>query len=130
MDSLEKQLQNSLENLAKQISGTIGISVIELESGMALQAISKVKDFDLDVAAAYNAEVVKQKMKAMEALNLKGQSISDFIITLTSQIHIIRFVNEQYIIYFAVDSSASNLAMIKVALSKTSEEIKGLIAGI
>lgn len=130
MESLEKQLQNSLENLANQINGTIGVSVIELESGMALQAVSRAKGFDLDVAAAYNAEVVKQKVKAMEALNLKDQSIVDFIISLTSQIHIIRFINESYIMYFAADSKASNLAMIKVALNKTSEEVKSLIAGI
>lgn len=130
MDSIEKQFNTVLEDIAKQVSGTIGISVVELESGMALATLSNQAGFDLEIAAAYNAEVVKQKMKAMAALNLKGQEITDFIITLTSQIHIIRFINSKYILYFAVDSTTSNLAMTKVVLNSCSARIKSLIEGL
>ena len=84
MESKETQLNAVLSAVAKEITGTIGISVVELASGMALAAYSTRPDFDLNVAAAYNAEVVKQKMKAMAALNLKGESIAEMIITLTT----------------------------------------------
>jgi hypothetical protein len=97
---------------------------------MALAALSNQAGFDLEIAAAYNAEVVKQKMKAMAALNLKGQEITDFIITLTSQIHSIRSINSKYILYCAVDSTSSNLAMTKVVLNNSSSKIKSLIEGL
>ncbi len=127
MDSIEKQFQDILQDISKQISGTIGISIVELESGMALSTLSNQPEFNLEIAAAYNAEVVKQKMKAMAALNLKNQEINEFIISLTSQIHIIRFINAKYILYFAVDSTTSNLALIKVVLNSCSSRLKNII---
>lgn len=127
MDSIEKQFQDILQDISKQISGTIGISIVELESGMALSTLSNQPEFNLEIAAAYNAEVVKQKMKAMAALNLKNQEINEFIISLTSQIHIIRFINAKYILYFAVDSTTSNLALTKVVLNSCSSRLKNII---
>ena len=91
---------------------------------------STQKDFDLDVAAAYNAEVVKQKMKAMEALSLKDQAITEMVIYLTTQTHFIRFINQDYILYFAVDTTLSNVAMIKIVLNKEMPKINGLINGL
>lgn len=130
MESKETQLNAVLSAVAKEITGTIGISVVELSSGMALAAYSTRPDFDLNVAAAYNAEVVKQKMKAMAALNLKGESITDMIITLTTQIHFIKFVNAKYIVYFAVDTTASNMAMAKAVLGNATPKIQEIIESL
>ena len=130
MDSLEQNLQNVLENISKQIAGTIGLSIVELDSGFALASLSNQKGFDLDIAAAYNAEVVKQKFKAMEALSLENQDISDMTITLTSQVHIIKIINSKYMMYFAVDSTSSNLAMTKIILNNSIGKIKELIETI
>ncbi len=127
MENKESQLNAILQGIAKEISGTIGISVVELASGMALSAYSTRPDFDLNVAAAYNAEVVKQKLKAMAALNLKGETIADMIITLTTQIHFIKFVNPKYIIYFAGDSASSNMAMMKVVLGNATPKLQEVI---
>ena len=57
----------------------------------------------------------------------KNQEINEFIISLTSQIHIIRFINAKYILYFAVDSTTSNLALIKVVLNSCSSRLKNII---
>jgi UDP-N-acetylmuramoylalanine-D-glutamate ligase len=81
----------------------------------------------LNVAAAYNAEVVKQKLKAMQALNLKNEAITDMIITLTTQVHFIRFVGSKYIIYFAADSTSSNMGMIKTVLNANAPKIQAII---
>ena len=130
MDSIEKQINTILGSIASQISGTIGLSVVELTTGLPLAVYSTQKDFDLDVAAAYNAEVVKQKMKAMEALSLKDQAITEMVIYLTTQTHFIRFINQDYILYFAVDTTLSNVAMIKIVLNKEMPKINGLINGL
>ena len=130
MESKETQLNAVLAGVAKEITGTIGISVVEISTGMALAAYSTRPDFDLNVAAAYNAEVVKQKMKAMVALNLKGESITDMIITLTTQIHFIKFVNAKYIVYFAVDTTSSNMAMAKAVLGNATPKIQEIIESL
>lgn len=130
MDSLEKQFQTILTSVAEQISGTIGISIIELESGMSLSTLSVAKGLDLEVAAAYNAEVVKQKLKAIKALALVDQEINDFTISLTSQVHIIRFIDARFIMYFAVNGTAVNLAMTKIILNGAANKLKDLVANI
>lgn len=124
---MEEKLNTILAEVAHNIGGTIGISIVELESGMALATYSTQKEFNLDVAAAYNAEVVKQKMKAMTALNLKNQTISEFIIVLTTQTHLINIVNPKYILYFAYDSTVSNLAMAKAVLASASDKLKSIL---
>ena len=130
METKETQLNAILTGVAKEITGTIGISIVELASGMALAAYSTRPDFDLNVAAAYNAEVVKQKMKAMVALNLKGETITDMIITLTTQIHFIKFINLKYIVYFAVDSTSSNMAMSKAVLNNATPKMQEIIESL
>jgi len=127
METKEAQLKNLLESTAKEISGSIGISVVEVASGMALASYSVKPDFDLNVAAAYNAEVVKQKLKAMQALNLKNETITDMIITLTSQVHFIRFINTKYIIYFAADSTTSNMGMVKTVLNAAAPKMQAVL---
>ncbi|MDI9308725.1 MAG: hypothetical protein QM535_00815 [Limnohabitans sp.] len=128
MESIEKQLHDVLEQITKEISGSAGISVVDVQSGMALSSVSLQKGFDLDVAAAYNAEVVKQKQKAMDALNLKNQTLVDFVITLTTQIHLIDFITPNFILYFAVDGTTSNLAMIKMVIKKAMPRLKEIVA--
>lgn len=128
--SIEEKLNGQLSSISNQIAGTIGLSIVELESGLALATLSNKKDFNLEVAAAYNAEVVKQKMKAMAALNLKGESITEMQIHLTTQTHTIRFINPKYILYFAVDASTSNVAMIKMVLNSVVPQIAETITGL
>lgn len=127
-ESIEKKLHDVLEQITKEINGSLGISVVEVQSGMALSSISLQKGFDLDVAAAYNAEVVKQKLKAMTALNLKNQELNDFVITLTSQTHLIDFISPNFILYFAIDSGASTLAMIKMVVKKSMPALKEIVS--
>jgi hypothetical protein len=38
METKETQLKNLLEQTAKEISGTLGISIVEVASGMALSS--------------------------------------------------------------------------------------------
>lgn len=128
MESIEKQLHEVLEQITKEIGGSVGISVVDVESGMALSSLSLQKGFDLEVAAAHNAEVVKQKQKAMDALNLKNQALKEFVITLTSQIHIIDFITPNFILYFAIDSQNSNLAMIRIIVNKAIPRLKEIVA--
>ena len=127
---MKQKIKSILQEITTDITGTIGISVIEIQTGMSLASITNRESFDLDTAAAYNAEVVKQKKKAMVALELVDEELEDFTITLTSQIHIINFINTDFMLYFAVDRSKTNLAMAKVILKKSNVRLKEAIESI
>lgn len=75
------------------------------------------------MASAFNLEVVKAKLNAINALSL-NETIDDIMITLSSQIHIIDVAdNNEYFIYLAVDSTKANLGMTKALLNKYKKEI-------
>ncbi len=74
---------------------------------------------DMEAAAAGNTEVVRAKLRTMEALGL-GKDIEDILITLSKQYHIIRPAKASpgLFLYVVLDKAKSNLAM---ARRKTAE---------
>lgn len=116
------------EDLEKNIPGFIAVSIAEIQSGMSYYSLSAVPDFDPELASAFNLEVVKAKLNAISALGLKNQVVTDIMITLTSQIHIIDVSdNNMYMIYLAVDSTKANMGMTKAILNKYKKEIAAKI---
>ncbi|AUC75804.1 hypothetical protein [Olleya sp. Bg11-27] len=111
--------------LKENISGYIAVTVTEIKSGISYFSDSISSDFDPELAAAYNLEVVKAKLKAIEVLNL-NQKIDDILITITGQIHIVDISEDsKYFIYLAVDSTKSNLGMTKSLLNKYKNGLSG-----
>lgn len=108
-------LNNFLNSLAEDLNGFIGASIVDLDTGMSLASVSKYPDFDLDVAAAYNSEMVKAKFKTMDALSINA-TLEDMLLTLTDQLHLIKFLDRDTFIYLAVNSSQSNLALMRKAV--------------
>lgn len=113
----ERQLVEVLEKIQNDASGFIAASLVDLESGMTLAVKSLRPEFDLTAASAYNSELVKQKLKIMQTLQLAG-SIEDMLISLTEQIHLIKLINKTTFLYMAVDKSQSNLAIVRAAVAK------------
>ncbi|WP_134386671.1 hypothetical protein [Flavobacterium psychrophilum] len=113
------------EDLKKNVSGFIAVAITEIKSGVSYYSLSADKNFDPELAAAFNLEVVKAKLNAINALGL-NQSIDDILINLSSQIHIIDISeNNEYFIYLAVDASKANMGMTKALLNKYKKEISG-----
>ena len=73
------------------IDGALGVALVDWGSGMSLGTQGGGKYLDLEVAAAGNTEVVRAKMRTMEALRL-DDTIEDILITLAKQYHIIRLL--------------------------------------
>jgi len=113
----EKELVEVLSKVEAEISGFIGASVVDLESGMTLAVKSSRGDFDLTAASAYNSEMVKQKLKIMKALNLKS-TLEDMLLTLSDQIHLIKIIGPGTFLYLAADKGATNLAIVRSAVTK------------
>jgi hypothetical protein len=113
----EKEINEALGKMESEITGFIGASVVDLESGMTLGVRTTRSDFDLTAASAYNSEIVKQKIKAMKALNLKS-TLEDILLTLSDQIHLIKIVSPATFVYLAADRSLTNLAIVRSTVNK------------
>ncbi|MEQ8241027.1 MAG: hypothetical protein RIA69_17555 [Cyclobacteriaceae bacterium] len=112
-----------IEDVKGSIDGVHAVTVVELESGMDLGNFSD-GTLDPEIASAYNAEVVKSKLKAIKALGL-NEKIDDILITLESQYHLISCTsNGTHMIYLAADKAKANLAMLRNIVRKGREEIE------
>lgn len=110
-----------LNSLFNDISGALGVALVDHQSGMALGTVGS--GLNLEVAAAGNMEVVRAKMKVMEALDIDG-TIEDMLITLSSQYHIIRPIGNSLFVYVAVDRKTGNLAMARHQISSVAPKLR------
>ena len=105
------------------IHGAMGACIVDYTSGMTLGYDGA--GVDLELAAAGNTEVVKAKMNTMKSLGIKGE-ISDMLITLESQLHIIRPTSqhEGLFIYLVLDKNKANLALARRKVQELDELLK------
>ena len=110
MADIEQTLQEIMH-----IPGALGAALVDYSSGMTLGSAGN-GHIDVELAAAGDTEVVRAKMTMMETLRL-DEKIEDVLITLTSQLHLIRPVTsaggEGLFIYAAFDKDRSNLALAR-----------------
>ena len=111
---------------AMQIDGAIGVALVDYTSGMTLGQ-SGGNILNLDVAAAGNTEVVRAKLRTMEALGLRD-GIEDILITLSSQYHLIRLLHGQagagLFLYLALNKNQANLALARHKLANLERQIE------
>ena len=111
---------------AMQIDGALGVALVDYTSGMALGTAGGSRDFDMNVAAAGNTDVVRAKLRAMELLNLKD-SIEDILISLDTQYHVIRPITSRsgkgLFLYLALLKSRANLALARRQLRLIEENL-------
>ncbi|MBP2703125.1 hypothetical protein JOL79_04830 [Microbispora sp. RL4-1S] len=109
------------------IDGAIGAAVVDYGSGMALGTLGGSKELDLQVASAANTEVVKAKLRAMDALKL-NDTIEDILITLGGQYHLIRPLSGRagkgLFLYLALDRGRANLAMARHHLRSIEDRLE------
>lgn len=113
----EDQYASKLEALQTDLNGFIAASVADIDSGMTLVIRSDRPDFDLAAASAFNSEMVKQKLKTIEALGLNSK-LEDMLLTLSDQIHLIKLLDGETFLYLAVEASQSNLALVRRAVQR------------
>lgn len=111
-------MANAVESLnaLMQIDGAVGGLIADWQSGMMLAKAGG--GVNLEVAAAGNSEVIKSKMKTMQALGLK-EGIEDILITLGTQYHVIRPLTQKagLFLYLVLDKTKANLAMARFKVS-------------
>jgi hypothetical protein len=119
-----------INEMKNNVNGFIAVAIAEIETGLCFGSYSTKSDFDVELAAAYNIEVVKAKLAAVQNLGLAGNEIEDILITLTTQIHILDVSpNKKYMIYLSVDKSKANLGMTRGVLRKYKVELEEGLKG-
>ena len=103
-------------DMAANIKGAFAVAIVDYDSGMTLGSRGGSPEFDLDVAAPGNSDVVRTKLEVMEKLNLR-EAIEDILITLDTQYHLIRSIrgnnDEKLFFYVALNRAQANLAMAR-----------------
>lgn len=113
----QEDLNNLITAIANDVNGFIGASIVDLESGMPLASASRRPDFDLEVASAYNSEMVKAKQKTIAALGLNA-NLEDMLLTLDSQLHLIKMLSPTLFMYLAADRQSTNLALLRASVNR------------
>jgi hypothetical protein len=119
--------EHSLKDAMSSIEGSIGVALVDYNSGMALGTIGGGSELDLNVAAAGNTDVVRAKVRAIEMLNL-NEAIDDILITLSTQYHLIRPLTSRsgkgLFLYLALDKGRANLAMARHQLKRIEADLE------
>ncbi|RAJ46327.1 hypothetical protein K353_00705 [Kitasatospora sp. SolWspMP-SS2h] len=120
-------VETALKDIMSAIEGTIGVALVDYNSGMALGTIGGSAELDLNVAAAGNTDVVRAKLRAMELLNL-NEAIEDILISLSTQYHLIRPLTSRtgkgLFLYLALDRNRANLAMARHQLKRIEADLE------
>ncbi|MGC0379356.1 hypothetical protein [Streptomyces sp. SAI-229] len=119
--------ETSLKECLSSIDGATAAALVDYTSGMALGTLGGGKDFNLEVAAAGNTDVVRSKLRTMEHLGL-NEEIEDILITLNSQYHLIRLLKGRggngLFLYLVLDTGRANLAMARHQLRRIESELE------
>ncbi len=98
---------------AMDIEGARAAALADYESGMCLGALGGTASFNVEVAAAGNAEVVRSKLKVMNQLGLTDE-IEDILISLGKEYHLILpIAGSRLFLYLAFNRSNANLALAR-----------------
>lgn len=111
----------------KDIGGFLAGALVDSSTGMVLESMDDGK-FPVEIAAAFNTQVVQAKLKAMEAVGLGDDTLEDILISLGTQYHLIRPLesNREIFIYVALDRKGANLGMAKAILRNVENTIKDI----
>ncbi|TGD81926.1 hypothetical protein EU557_08915 [Hymenobacter wooponensis] len=114
-----------VHNVLAELPGLLAVAVVDVASGASLAAHSNVPTIDPNTAATFNAEVVKHKQKAMAALQLSDETIEDILITLSSQLHLLKLTeNGDRFIYLVVNSHDTNLGIAREVLRAQAQQLE------
>jgi CRP-like cAMP-binding protein len=120
--SINSPAGKTVQEIIDSLPSLMAVAVVDIQSGMALASHSNVASLNPETAAAYNTEVVKQKLKAMSALKLQNEKIEDILMTLSSQMHLIKLSDDgKKFIYLVANSRDTNLAIARDVMRQGAE---------
>ena len=113
---------------AMSISGAVGVALVDYDSGMSLGTSGGGDWLNLEIAAAGNTEVIRSKLRVMQALGL-NDTIENILITLHPQYHLIRLMGGvksrgSLFLYLVLERDVANLAMARHQLKRIESDLQ------
>jgi hypothetical protein len=109
----EQVLHRTLQGLPELLAA----AVVHIDSGQVLASYTTTRELNPEKVAAFNAEVVRQQRLALGALRLPGEALEDILISLRTQLHLLRVLADgQRLLYVAVDCRDTNLGIAREVL--------------
>lgn len=106
-----------LANILRDLPDLVAVSVIDLRAGTLLATYHAPGKLNPAKATPYNAEVMRQKQKALDAMELTGEVIEDILVTLTTQWHLLRpLPGNRYAVHLLVGMRDTNLGIAREVL--------------
>lgn len=104
-----------LQRVITGLPELLGAAVVDIESGQALATYTTSREFNVGKVLDFNAEVVRQQRRAMQALGLPAdEQLSEILITLSNQLHLLWLLADgQRFLYTVVDCRDTNLGIAR-----------------
>jgi len=111
-----------VQGIKSDLPSLMAVAVVDVKSGKTLASHSNSISINPEVAATYNAEVIRQKQKALTALKLDEEQIDEILISLQKQVHLIKLTDAGHtFVYLVVQSSEISLAMAREVVRNQAE---------
>lgn len=121
---LVRQAAVLVEQLRAELPHLLAVAVIEVATGTSLAAHSVLPEQDWRAAARFQARLVQGKQEALAALALPDEQLEDILITLSSQLHLLRLTSTgEQLISLVVDANTTNLALARDILRTQAEQL-------
>lgn len=123
----KQKIQESLDT-ALEIDGALGIALGDWKSGMCLgfkgTDTPAFREANLEMAVATTTEVIRAKMRVLEAVGVK-EDIEEILIVLKTQYHLVRLVQSVrgLFFYLAMDRDKGNLALARMKLDQVAKQL-------
>ncbi|MFI6054603.1 hypothetical protein ACIBCO_31500 [Streptomyces violascens] len=85
MDSLKNALEQALA-----IDGATGVAIVDFRQRRVLGSLDHGSGLDMDKVAYGDSDVMRAKLYTLELLGYTPDSVEDILITLRTELHIIR----------------------------------------
>jgi len=117
-----KSLESVLEDLLA-FDGSIGVALVDGQSGMVLGEAGSANNLGLSAAGA--SVILRARLETNKALG-RSEEIADVLITLSSQVQIIHPLskNPQLFLYMVGDKDKSSLAMARYKAAEADDKIR------
>jgi hypothetical protein len=117
--------RRSLESVLHELmgfEGSIGVALVDAQSGMVLGEAGSTSNLGLSAAGA--SVILRARLETNKALGL-AEEISDVLITLSSQVQIIHplSTNSKLFLYLIGDKAKASLAMARYKATEADSNI-------
>ena len=106
-----------LDGLRADLPDLLAATVIDIETGQALASHTSSAALAPAKVSHHHAEIIRQKRRALAALQLSDEAIEDIVIALTTQLHLFRISpDNRRLLCLVVGTKDTNLALARETL--------------